>query len=163
MISFEELYKRYSPDIFRFALYLCGNRSEAEDIVSEAFVRLWTAAEPPRTASVKAYLFVIARNLYLHERRSAARRTEMDDALPDCAAGPEGNAAQRQALRLVLDGLKQLPEVDRSALIMRAWNEMPYEEIAAVLHLPLATVKVKVHRARLKLAQMMEPPMRRTI
>jgi hypothetical protein len=46
MICFEELYKRYSQDVFRFALYLCGNRAEAEDIVSVAFVRLWTAAEP---------------------------------------------------------------------------------------------------------------------
>jgi len=162
MISFEELYKRYSGDVFRFALYLSGNRAEAEDIVSEAFVRVWTAPGPLRTESVKAYLFVIARNLYLHERRSAARRTEVDDALPDVAAGPEASAAQRQELRLVLEALNQLPEVDRSALIMRAWSEMPYEEIAAVLQLPLATVRVKVHRARLKLAQTIESPVRKT-
>jgi RNA polymerase sigma-70 factor (ECF subfamily) len=162
MISFEELYRRYSADLLRFALYLSGNRAEAEDIVSEAFVRLWTAPAPIRTESVKAYLFVIARNLYLHERRSAARRTEVDDALTDTSAGPESAAAQRQQLRLVLERLKNLPELDRSALIMRAWSDMPYEDIAAILDLPVATVKVKVHRARLKLAQILDSPFRRT-
>jgi RNA polymerase sigma-70 factor, ECF subfamily len=52
----------------------------------------------------------------------------------------------------VLAGLQKLPEVDRAALLMRAFEEMPYEEIARALGLSLAAVKVKVHRARLALA-----------
>lgn len=163
MISFEELYQRYSQDVFRFAFYLCGDRAQAEDIASEAFVRLWTAPEPLRPATVKAYLFAIARNLYLHERRSSARREQIDDAIPDPAIDPEASAGQKEALRAVFQGLKQLAEVDRSALLMRAMHEMPYEEIAAVLSLPLSTVKVKVHRARVKLAQFLESPMRRSL
>jgi RNA polymerase sigma-70 factor (ECF subfamily) len=49
--------------------------------------------------------------------------------------------------------LEQLPEADRAALLMRADEGLAYEEIAAALGLPVATVKVKVHRARMKLAQ----------
>ena len=161
MISFEEVYQRYSQDVFRFAFYLCDDRAQAEDIASGAFVRLWTAPAPLRTATIKAYLFAIARNFYLHERRSDMRRGQMDDAMPDPAIDPEGSAGQKEALRAVFQGLKQLPEVDRSALLMRAMHEMPYEEIAAVLGLPVSTVKVKVHRARLRLAQFLESPMRR--
>ena len=52
----------------------------------------------------------------------------------------------------MLGALRQLPEVDRAALIMRAQDEMPYEEIAQALRLSLSSAKVKVHRARLKLA-----------
>ena len=160
MIGFEEIYQRYSKDVFRFAWYLCGDRAAAEDITSEAFVRLWTAPAPLRAATVKAYLFAIARNLYLHERRSDARREQIDDAIRDPAIDPEGGAGQKEALRAVFQGLKQLTEPDRSALLMRSMDEMPYEEIAAVLGLPLSTVKVKVHRARLKLAQFLEPTRR---
>ncbi|MGH9730620.1 MAG: RNA polymerase sigma factor, partial [Candidatus Acidiferrales bacterium] len=53
----------------------------------------------------------------------------------------------------VLAALQELPEVDRTILLMRALDEMPYEEIAETLGIPVVTAKVKVHRARLKLMQ----------
>src|SRR5215831_68786 len=124
MISFDELYQRYSKDVFRFALYLCGDRAAAEDIASESFVRLWTAPQPLRPGTVKAYLFAIARNLYLHDRRLDGRRGQIDDAIPDAGIDPEEGAGQKEALRAVFRGLKQLAEVDRSALLMRAMDEM---------------------------------------
>jgi RNA polymerase sigma-70 factor (ECF subfamily) len=55
-------------------------------------------------------------------------------------------------MRIVLEGLRQLPEIDRAALLMRTHGEMPYEEIARILKVSTANAKVKVHRARLKLA-----------
>lgn len=59
----------------------------------------------------------------------------------------------KDELDRVLRALQEFPEVDRAALLMRADEGLPYEEIAAALGLPVATVKVKVHRARLRLAQ----------
>ncbi len=55
MTDFSALYKKYAPDVFRFALYLSGDRSQAEDITSETFVRAWTSPEPIAVATVKAY------------------------------------------------------------------------------------------------------------
>jgi len=60
-------------------------------------------------------------------------------------------------LQAVIARLQELPEVDRAALIMRATSEMPYEEIARALGISLASVKVKIHRGRLKLAGLREP------
>ena len=59
----------------------------------------------------------------------------------------------KDELDRVLRALQEFPEVDRAALLMRADEGLPYEEIAVALGLPVATVKVKVHRARLRLAQ----------
>jgi RNA polymerase sigma-70 factor, ECF subfamily len=59
-------------------------------------------------------------------------------------------------LNAVMAALRLLSEVDRAALLMRVQEEMPYEEIAQTLNLPVTTVKVKVHRARLKLMQARE-------
>jgi RNA polymerase sigma factor (sigma-70 family) len=69
-IDVAELYRTYSADVHRFALYLSGEPAMAEDLVSETFARLWHARARVDLSTVKAYLFTIARNLYLQELRS---------------------------------------------------------------------------------------------
>jgi RNA polymerase sigma-70 factor (ECF subfamily) len=152
MTEFGALYKKYAPDVYRFAFYLSGEHGEAEDITSETFVRVWTSPEPIRMATVKGYLFTIARNLFLQGLRKSSRHVVLDDDLRDPQASPYAQAEGKEELNAVLAGLQKLPEIDRAALLMRAFDEMPYEEIAQSLGIPLATVKVKVHRARLALA-----------
>ena len=152
MTGFGALYKKYAPDVYHFALYLSGERGEAEDITSETFVRAWASSEPIRMATVKGYLFTIARNLFLQGLRKKSRHVVLDEDLRDPKASPYAQAEQKAELRAVLDGLQKLPEIDRAALLMRAFDEMPYEEIARALGISLAAVKVKIHRARLALA-----------
>ena len=153
MTDFEALYAHYSRDIYRFALYLCSNHAEAEDIASETFVRAWNATDRIRAATAKSYLFAIARNCYLERLRRGARQTQLDDAMPDSRANPHADAEHRIELDRVLAALQQLPEVDRTVLLLRVQKEWSYQEIADAVHLSLPAVKVKIHRARLKLAQ----------
>ena len=157
MTDFEDLYQRYARDVYRFALYLCGNKALAEDIASETFVWVWTVRDAIRTESVKAYLFTIARNLHADGRRREARHVAIPEVLLDPSPGPEVEALDRQALEAVLLALQQIPEVDRAALLMRAQDGLPYEEIARSLGLSVSAAKVKVHRARLRLAELRDP------
>jgi len=157
MTDFEDLYQRYARDVYRFALYLSGNKALAEDIASETFVRVWTVRDAIRTESVKAYLFTIARNLHADGRRREARHVAIPEVLLDPSPGPEVEALDRQALEAVLLALQQIPEVDRAALLMRAQDSLPYEEIARSLGLSVSAAKVKVHRARLRLAELRDP------
>jgi RNA polymerase sigma-70 factor (ECF subfamily) len=152
MTGFGALYKKYAPDVYHFALYLSGERGEAEDITSETFVRAWASSEAIRVATVKGYLFTIARNLFLQGLRKKSRHVALDEDLRDPQASPYVQAEQKAELCAVLAGLQKLPEVDRAALLMRAFDDMPYEEIARALGISLAAVKVKIHRARLALA-----------
>jgi len=152
MTGFSALYKKYAPDVYHFALYLSGKSGDAEDITSETFVRVWASSEPIRMATVKGYLFTIARNLFLQGLRKKSRDVALDEELRDPQASPYEQAAQKAELLAVLAGLQKLPEIDRAALLMRAFDEMPYEEIARALGISLAAVKVKIHRARLALA-----------
>jgi RNA polymerase sigma-70 factor, ECF subfamily len=153
MTRFHELYESYSRDVYRFALYLSGDPVLADDITSETFVRVWSSPEPIRLATVKAYLLTIARNLWLMERRRCLRRQGLDETIPDTAPSMFRQVEVKDELDRVLRALQEFPEVDRAALLMRADEGLPYEEIAVALGLPVATVKVKVHRARLRLAQ----------
>lgn len=153
MTDFSALYKKYALDVFRFALYLSGNRAEAEDLTSETFVRAWTSPEPIRAATLRGYLFTIARNLFLQGLRKKNRQVELDEEMRDSQPSPLAQAEDKAEFQAVLAGLQRLPEKDRAALVMRAFEGMAYEEISQALGIPLATVKVKIHRARLALAE----------
>ena len=153
MTRFHELYETYSRDVYRFALYLSSDPALADDVTSETFIRVWSSPEPVRLATVKAYLLTIARNLWLMERRRCLRRQGLDEAIPDSSHSALRQVEVKDELDRVLRALQEFPDVDRAALLMRADEGLPYEEIAVALGLPVATVKVKVHRARLRLAK----------
>lgn len=153
MIDFEAVYRAHAPAVHRFALYLCGDGGMAEDLTADAFARLWTARDV-RVATVRAYLFAIVRNLYLRQHRHSARQVELDASAADPRRGPEAETAAQDQLQWVLRRLAELPEIDRAALLMRAQHDLPYDEIAAALGLSVAATRVRVHRARLKLAQL---------
>lgn len=150
--SFSDLYQRHGRDVYRYAFYLSGNAALAEDIASEVFLRVWSSAQPVQIATVKAYLLVIARNLYLHDLRHSQRGRELDGNLAT-ARSLSRDLESRQELQQVLAELQQFPEIDRSALLLRAEHGLSYEEIAAALDISVAAAKVKVHRARVRLAE----------
>jgi|SRR5580658_11055534 RNA polymerase sigma factor (sigma-70 family) len=154
MSDFSALYRKYAPDVFRFAMYLSGDRDEAEDITSETFVRVMTASEPMRTATVKGYLLTIARNLFLHGLRRKNRMAPLDDNLRDPRPGPLVEAESKGRYDALMARLRELPELDRAALLMNGVEGMTSEEIARALCISVAAVKMKIHRARLKLARL---------
>jgi RNA polymerase sigma-70 factor, ECF subfamily len=119
--------------------------------VSEAFARALASTAPIRTATVRAYLFTIARHYYLELRRRRARDVLLGDAVPDPAPDPSRQVEQSSELTVVRLALDRLPEIDRAVIIMRAVNSMTYEKIARTLGISVAAAKVKAHRARLAL------------
>jgi RNA polymerase sigma-70 factor, ECF subfamily len=151
-MDFSGLYRRYAPEVYRFALYLTGQRSDAEDITAETFARVWTSSEPLEMATVKAYLFTIARNVYRQGLRGRSRHVALEEDFQDPGLGPLAQAAQQERLQTTVALLQRLPEASRTALLMHAVDGMPYEQIAQALKLSLPAVKVKIHRARLALA-----------
>lgn len=154
MIDFAGLYALHARHVFRFALSLSGNRAMAEDITSETFVRVWSARDRIDLATVIGYLMTIARHLYLEQVRGERGRQVLDCEWADATPGPHTVAEGRAELDAVLTDLQTLAEPDRAALLMRAEDQMTYEEIAAALRMSVGAAKVKVHRARRKLAEL---------
>jgi RNA polymerase sigma-70 factor, ECF subfamily len=149
---FAELYRNHAGPVYRFALYLSGDPFLAEDIVSETFLRVWDSATAVRMETVRGYLFAIARNLFLHELRWSRRLGKLEDShLVEATAARELEA--REDLLETVAALMELPETSRSALLLRAHEGLSYEEIARILGLSVSAVKVRIHRARLTLAE----------
>jgi RNA polymerase sigma-70 factor, ECF subfamily len=157
LIDFHSLYERHSRNVYRFALYLSGDPSLAEEITQETFVRAWVTPGEIRGGTVKAYLLTIARNLYRAETRRTARQVALDGTVPSRQAGPEALAASRRELDAVLDALQELPDSDRAALLMHAQEGLPYAFIASSLGISTAAVKVRIHRARIKIRRLCDP------
>ncbi len=154
MTSFHDLYQKYAKDVYRFAYWLSGSAMEADDITAETFTRAWTSRKRIRTATVKAYLFTIARNLYLEQRRAAKRVVELEPDIADPLPQPEKSVEHRLDLQMAQELIQSLPEIDRTVFLLRVQHDLPYAEIARVTDLSLSAVKVKVHRVRLRLAEM---------
>ncbi|MBI4908612.1 MAG: RNA polymerase sigma factor [Acidobacteria bacterium] len=137
--NFHDLYKRYSGDVYRFAIYLTGDGSVADDLTAEAFLRIWASPAPTHLQTVKSYLFAIVRNLYVQNWRTGRRNTPLSDthAINDPV---EQGIDDKAELRCVVAALAELDQQERA-----------YEEIARILE--IKPVAARVHRARRKLMQ----------
>ena len=156
MDQFETLYRQHASAVFRFAWGLCGNRSCAEDLVSETFIRLLTKAPRIRTRTALAYLLAVTRNTYLKGQRRQSREVELPDEITTPEPDLAGRLDDRARLETVMAALAALAEGERAALLLRIDHELPYEDIAAALDISVGAAKVRVHRARLRLARALE-------
>jgi len=148
MLSFEELYVSYSPDVYRFANWLSGNANDAEDITAETFVRAWMNFATIKTETLKAYLFTIARNIYLESLRKRQDHHVLEDVHPDPNPSIEMVLEIQSDLDQIRATLITMPEIDRSTFVMRVQYDLSYAEIARVLQISEGAAKVKVHRVR---------------
>jgi len=157
-MDFSALYTRYARDVHRFALFLSGNTALAEDLTSETFVRALVARETLRVDTVKAYLLAIVRNLYIDALRRDSRLSSLDGIPERVDPRPKPDASAEGKLRLaeILEAVQGLPQHEREALVLAVDHELPYERVAGILNCSIPAVKVRVHRARIRLRAILE-------
>ena len=146
-MTFHGLYEAHAKDVYRFARFLTGSEDAAADVTSETFLRAWVGRDTIRAGTAKAYLLAIARNLARDRARSASRVSDRD--VPETPVPP--NAEARLELARTLAAVRELPAEYREPLLLAAAG-VRYDEIARLLGLSAGVVKIRVHRARLKLA-----------
>ncbi len=157
MKAFETLYQQHASAVFRFAWGLCGDPCEAEDIVSETFVRLLTRAPSIKTRTALAYLLAVARNTYLTGQRRKRREVPIaEEQLFTRQSNPVCVLEDQARLEVTLRTLHNLPEGERAALLLRVDHNLPYEDIASTLGTSVGAAKVRVHRARMRLTNAMK-------
>ena len=113
-------------------------------------------------ASALPWLYGIGSNVLLKHRRAEARRLRASArmAAPGGAADRRASAAALDARLLfprVADAIEALPDGEREALLLFAWEELPYESVAEALELPIGTVRSRLNRARARLRELLEP------
>ena len=153
-LSLEELYWRYRGPIQQYLYQLSGSADQAEELAQETFIRACAGLLTFRgDCSVATWLFRIARNTFLNSlRRPTSTRVDTDEllAIPDSAGygDPAGRYAATEQRNLMAIVLAELPEKQRTILLLRDGEGLAYAEIADVLGISLASVKVNLFRAR---------------
>jgi RNA polymerase sigma-70 factor (ECF subfamily) len=172
--AFEELVLRHRVSVVAtVSRMLGGDDADAEDLAQQAFVRVWRSAprwEP--TAKFTTWLFTIVRNLVYNEVRRRSRRpvaaehTERDreenlnpvEHMSDPGAKTPDQVILSRELEAAVDAaMARLPDNQRMALILRRHEDLPYEEIAAILNLSLQAVKSLLFRARNTMKEALAP------
>ncbi|WP_189156059.1 SigE family RNA polymerase sigma factor [Lentzea pudingi] len=153
--EFAELFDRCA-DSMRFTAYLlCGNWHEAEDVMQSAFMKLYQAG--PKLADrsgIEAYLRQVVVRTFLAERRRLRwRREELTDAPPEEVFDTPG----AEDGLVVWEALSTLPARQRAVLVLRYWNDMSVEDVAAALGCSTGTVKSQSSKGLLTLRGKLGP------
>lgn len=142
-------YAEHGAELYRFALRQLDDEGAARDVVQETFVRAWRAADrfDPSLASLRVWLFAIARNLVIDEsRRKAARPATPQPPELLTELGPITDDADDKAVLswLVEEALQRIRPEARSALVETYLRGRPYDEVAAEQGVPVGTLRSRV-------------------
>lgn len=160
--AFEQLYDRYAAKAFGLAIRLVGDRVAAEDVVQEAFWRVWQAAKSydPHRAGLSAWVLAIVHHCAVDELRRQRIRSaaiELDasedeaQSLPDSSADTQEQVWANVQSERVQAALAGLPEAQRSVIEMAYFRGYTRQEIAQRLNEPLGTIHTRARLGLMKL------------
>ena len=158
--AFEDLARREERALYRHAARIVGPGPDAEDVVQDALFSAWKSIRSFEGTSFRAWLFRIVTNRALDRVRAKKRHAELplepSEGEDVQWAEPADNAPElsdlasaREALVVVEEALRLVPEEQRAALLLRDVEGFAYEEIAMMTNAEIGTVKSRIHRARL--------------
>ncbi len=160
--AFEILVTRHQTPVLNLIYRFLGDRAQAKDLAQEVFLRVWqTAKTYEPKAKLTTWIYRIATNLCLNELKAARRRKWFpfhrseegtDDAIEDTYSDDSPNAEDlllaRERTRKISEALQTLPANQRMALVLKRYDDLPYEEIARIMDCSVSAVESLLVRAK---------------
>jgi RNA polymerase sigma factor (sigma-70 family) len=158
-VAFEALVQRYRSRLLAFCRHMVGSREDAEDVLQEVFAASYRAiVADDREIAVRPWLYRIARNMslkHIAKRRPAADGGVEELEVPAAASTVEA-VNMREDLRQIVGDVRELPETQRTALLLRELDGLSYDQIATAMETSVPGVKSLLVRARVSLAEAAE-------
>jgi RNA polymerase sigma factor (sigma-70 family) len=157
--AFEALVQRYQPRLLAFCRHMLGSTEDAEDVLQEVFAASFNAiCADDRPINARPWLYRIARNRCLnHLRRpQASGQDSMDVFEQDGGTSTADTVHKREEFRQIVADVGELPETQRTALLLREIDALSYEQIAEAMETTVPSVKSLLVRARVALAEAAE-------
>ena len=163
--AYNELVKRYKDRLLNFVLRYFNNVEQAEDVVQDTLIKLYThASYYKNVAKFSTWIFTIAKNNALTElRKSKRKKTDSlwtDDGQVIDINSKEESLDSKVQNEIAIDQLNkfldEIPENFRMAVVLRDFQELSYEEISKILEIPIGTIKSRINRGRIQLAEKMK-------
>ena len=163
--AYNELVKRYKDRLLNFVLRYFNNVEQAEDVVQDTLIKLYThASYYKNVAKFSTWIFTIAKNNALTElRKNKSKKTDSlwtDDGQVIDINSKEESLDSKVQNEIAIDQLNkfldEIPENFRMAVVLRDFQELSYEEISKILEIPIGTIKSRINRGRIQLAEKMK-------
>jgi len=151
--NYQQFYEEHKNRLFSYLLYMCGDYETSLDIMQESFTRHFQHYRR-KASSSPALLFTIARNALIDHHRLRRKQATIEKLPAETTDDAEQVALSREEYRRVKETVDKLPESDREILSL-AVGGLAYKEIAIILGISETNTKVKIHRARTKIRQML--------
>ncbi len=162
--AFNHLVLKYQDRLLNAVAYISGGREEAEDVVQDAFVQAFVKLNSfGGNSAFFTWLYRIAINAAISRRRKRKGDTSIDarleqrgDEPADDQEGAEDRILREERASQVKTALAALSEEHRTILVLREMEDCDYDDIAAILDVPVGTVRSRLHRARLQMREQLE-------
>ena len=154
MGSYDSFYRENRDRVFAYLLHLTGDYHLSKDFMQESFVRYFS--HYPNNGNNCSLLFTIARNAFLDSIRKCREEKLQDKDEVSLVSNPESQLIEKQGFNKIMAAIQQLNSVDRELIALIATKTFSYKEIGKLLHISETNVKVKVHRARLRLRDILK-------
>jgi len=158
--AFVGIYNRYKAGVYAFCFKMLLDAEMAQDVMQDTFLRVYeNRSRLLKTSSFKSWLFTIARNQCLNTLRKSSREIGLEPeaqvAIPTTDT-PVARMEKSEQIQFVSEFLESLQPEYREVLILREYQNLSYEEIAAVTRSTLSAVKSRLFKARRKLTRLMQ-------
>jgi RNA polymerase sigma-70 factor (ECF subfamily) len=146
---FSTIYNDISQSVWRFIYYKCGDQAQADDLVQEAFIKLWKNCEKVTRKKAKSFLFTVANNAFLNEiahKKVVLKHVKLAPSKVDHQS-PEFVLEEKQYHKKLQDAIANLSEAQRTAFLMNRIDGMKYKEIAEHLNISVKAVEKRMSQA----------------
>jgi len=151
--TFSKLYTQLSERLWRFAFIKCGNEPQSDDLVQEAFIKLWDNCEKVPPEKAKSYLFTVANNKFLNtvaHNKVVLQHAALSPRKVDNDS-PEDLLRQKEFYQKLQQALSNLSEAQRTAFLLNRIEGKKYHEIADILDISIKAVEKRISGALKKL------------
>ena len=153
---FKSLFTRYYRLLNHFLYYRCGDEGLAEDLVQEAFLRLWKECSKVPYEKAKSFLFTVANNLFLDhiKHKKVVARFRLQHEVKLSAETPQFLLEEQEFKERLEQAIAGLPEKNRIVFLLNRIEKMTYREIAELLEISVKAVEKRMHKALVELRKL---------
>ena len=147
--TYEFLFKTHSKTLFNFIYFKCGDAEQAEDIVQDAFIKLWDNCSKVVFEKSKSFLFTVARNLFLNEvaHKKIVLQHQLDTVDESSHETPQYLLEEQEFMKKLKEAIANLPERQREVFLLSRMEKKKYAEIAEITGITVKAVEKRMSQA----------------
>ncbi|WP_139957239.1 RNA polymerase sigma factor [Flavicella sediminum] len=152
---FESIYTNHSKSLYNFIYYKCGNQAQAEDLVQEAFIKMWNNCAKVIFEKAKSFLYTVTNNLFLNEvahKKVVLKYNQIpvNDATNE---SPDFLMEEKEFMDKLQNAISNLTEGQREVFLLNRIDKKTYKEISEMLNISVKAVEKRMHGALVKMRE----------